>query len=62
MEAQIRAADIEVLDLAHDSIDGILDLAERARVYQVYQQRRLSMTNANQRAASERRERVKAPE
>lgn len=63
VEAQIRAAkDIEVLDLAHDSIDGILDLAERARVYQVYQQRRLSMTNANQRAASERRERVKAPE
>ena len=63
VEAQILAAkDIEVLDLAHDSIDGIADLSERARVYQIYQQRRLSMTNANQRAANARRARVQAPE
>jgi hypothetical protein len=51
VERQIQnAKDIKVLDLASDSIDGIADLGERARVYQIYQQRRLAMSAAAQRA------------
>ncbi|KDC15356.1 hypothetical protein [Bordetella bronchiseptica] len=61
VEAQIRSAKtIDVLDIAHDSIDGVHDLAEQARLRQIYQQLRLSMTNATQRRAT--RQRVQAPE
>lgn len=53
VEHQIQnAKSIDVLDLASDSIDGIDDLGERARLHQLYQSRRLSMTAAAQRAAS----------
>lgn len=53
VEHQIQnARSIDVLDLASDSIDGIDDLGERARLHQLYQSRRLSMTAAAQRAAS----------
>lgn len=53
VEHQIQTAkSIDVLDLASDSIDGIDDLGERARLHQLYQSRRLSMTAAAQRAAS----------
>ncbi|WYX32160.1 hypothetical protein WJ976_12940 [Achromobacter denitrificans] len=33
-----------MLDLASDSIDGVNDLRIRARLHQVYQERRLAMT------------------
>lgn len=53
VEHQIQNAKaIDVLDLASDSIDGIDDLGERARLHQLYQSRRLSMTAAAQRGAS----------
>lgn len=53
VEHQIQnAKSIDVLDLASDSIDGIDDLGERARLHQLYQSRRLSMTAAAQRGAS----------
>lgn len=53
VEHQLQnAKSIDVLDLASDSIDGIDDLGERARLHQLYQSRRLSMTAAAQRAAS----------
>ncbi|EHK65260.1 hypothetical protein [Achromobacter arsenitoxydans] len=63
VEAQINAAkDIQVLDLAGDSIDGVADLSERARLQQIYQARRLSMTSQQQRAAVTTRRRMAAPE
>lgn len=53
VEHQIQnAKTIDVLDLASDSIDGVDDLGERARLHQLYQSRRLSMTATAQRAAS----------
>lgn len=53
VEHQIQnAKSIDVLDLASDSIDGIDDLGERVRLHQLYQSRRLSMTAAAQRGAS----------
>jgi len=62
VQAQLMSATtIDVLDVASDSIDGVLDLGERARLHQLYQQRRLSMTAAAQRAPTQRR-RVQAPE
>ncbi|CAB3660041.1 hypothetical protein LMG26696_03322 [Achromobacter pulmonis] len=73
VEHQIQnAKSIDVLDLASDSIDGIDDLGERARLHQLYQSRRLSMTAAAQRGASSggqqaagapaQRRRMQAPE
>ncbi|RSE88625.1 hypothetical protein [Achromobacter denitrificans] len=44
VESQIlNAKDVEVLDLASDSIEGVLDLGERARLHQIYQERRVAM-------------------
>lgn len=48
----VNAKTLDVLDLASDSIDGVDDLGERARLLELYQARRLSMTAANQRGAS----------
>lgn len=73
VEHQIQnAKSLDVLDLASDSIDGIDDLGERARLHQLYQSRRLSMTAAAQRGASSvgqqaagapaQRRRMQAPE
>ncbi|CUJ30014.1 hypothetical protein [Achromobacter ruhlandii] len=73
VEHQIQTAkSIDVLDLASDSIDGVDDLGERARLHQLYQSRRLSMTAAAQRGASSagqqaagapaQRRRMQAPE
>lgn len=36
----VNAKDIKVLDLASDSIEGVNDLGERARLHQIYQERR----------------------
>lgn len=69
VEAQLLAAkDIQVLDLAADSIEGVSDLGEQARLHQMYQARRLSMTAQQQRAqpqqqrAAGQRRRMAAPE
>lgn len=69
VEAQLQAAkDIQVLDLAADSIEGVSDLSEQARLHQMYQARRLSMTAQQQRAqpqqqrAAGQRRRMAAPE
>lgn len=40
----VNAKTLDVLDLASDSIDGVNDLRIRARLHQVYQERRLAMT------------------
>ncbi|WP_241065444.1 hypothetical protein [Achromobacter insuavis] len=63
VEHQIQnAKSIDVLDLASDSIDGIDDLGERARLHQLYQSRRLAMTANQQRTAAAPRRRMAAPE
>ncbi|MEB6663801.1 hypothetical protein MXL91_20265 [Achromobacter ruhlandii] len=63
VEHQIQnAKTIDVLDLASDSIDGVDDLGERARLHQLYQSRRLSLTSEAQRASNTRRRSVQAPE
>jgi len=60
VEERLRAAkDIEVLDVAADFIRDVADEGERERLTQLYQQLRLSLTNAQQRAP---RRRVAAPE
>lgn len=60
VEERLRAAkDIEVLDVAADFIQDVAEEAERQRLTQIYQQLRLSLTNAQQRAP---RRRVAAPE
>jgi len=58
----VNAKSMDVLDLAGDSIEGVNDLAERARLLQIYQARRLSMTSQQQRAATTTRRRMAAPE
>lgn len=58
----VNAKSLDVLDLASDSIEGVVDLGERARLLQLYQQRRLSMTSQQQRAAGTTRRRMAAPE
>lgn len=64
VEHQIaNAKSLDVLDLASDSIDGVSDLAERARLHKLYQSRHVSMTAEQQRApASTSRRRMAAPE
>lgn len=60
VEEQLRTAkDLEVLDLAADFIRDVADEGERERLTKIYQQLRLSLTNAQQRAP---RRRVAAPE
>lgn len=49
----LNAKSLDVLDLAADSIDGVADLGERARLHQVYQERRLAMTRPQQPAQQE---------
>lgn len=74
----LNAKSLDVLDLAADSIDGVADLGERARLHQVYQERRLAMARpqqpsqqelqgqqevqAQQRPAANTRRRMVAPE
>jgi len=59
----VNAKSLDVLDLASDSIEGVNDLGERARLHKLYQSRRLSMTADQQRApASTSRRRMAAPE
>ncbi|MBV7482487.1 hypothetical protein [Bordetella sp. BOR01] len=76
VENQINAAkDLEVLDLAGDSIDGVTDMAERARLHDLYQEKRIAMARAaqtqpegqaaqpaGQRPATTQRRRMAAPE
>ncbi|MNV86928.1 hypothetical protein D3C71_1810030 [compost metagenome] len=65
IEHQIQSAkSIDVLDLASDSIDGVNDLGERARLHKLYQSRRVSMTADQQQArpAGTTRRRMAAPE
>ncbi|MDF2861383.1 MAG: hypothetical protein K0S02_1655 [Achromobacter mucicolens] len=64
VEHQIaNAKSLDVLDLASDSIEGVNDLAERARLHKLYQSRRVSMTAEQQRApATTSRRRMAAPE
>jgi hypothetical protein len=60
VEERLRAAkDIEVLDVAADFIPDVVDDGERERLTKIYQQLRLSLTNAQQRT---QRRRVAAPE
>ncbi len=60
VEEHLRAAmDIEVLDVAADFIRDVADDGERERLTKIYQQLRLSLTNAQQRSP---RRRVAAPE
>lgn len=59
----VSAKSLDVLDLASDSIEGVSDLAERARLHKLYQSRRVSMTAEQQRApAATSRRRMAAPE
>ncbi|WMD23336.1 hypothetical protein RAS12_13475 [Achromobacter seleniivolatilans] len=65
VEHQIQSAkSIDVLDLASDSIEGVTDLGEQARLHQLYQARRLSLTAEQQQArpAGTTRRRMAAPE
>jgi hypothetical protein len=64
VEHQIaNAKSLDVLDLAGDSIEGVNDLDERARLHKLYQSRRVSMTAEQQRApATTSRRRMAAPE
>ena len=78
VEHQIQnARSIDVLDLASDSIEGVNDLGERARLHQIYQDRRIAMQRQaeqhaqqqaqaqqqqQQRPASTTRRRMAAPE
>ncbi|MCP1404614.1 recombinase RecT [Achromobacter insolitus] len=78
VEHQIQnARSIDVLDLASDSIEGVNDLGERARLLQIYQERRIAMLRQaeqhaqqqaqaqqqqQQRPASTTRRRMAAPE
>jgi len=63
VEHQIaNAKSLDVLDVASDSIEGVNDLDERARLHQLYQARRLSMTAQQQRTATTTRRRMAAPE
>ncbi len=68
VEHQIQnARSIDVLDLASDSIEGVNDLGERARLRQIYQERRNAMVrqaeqHAQQRPAGTSRRRMAAPE
>jgi hypothetical protein len=60
VEEQLRAAkSLDVLDIAADYLLGIADIEERDRLNRLYQQLRLSLTSAQQRAP---RRRVAAPE
>lgn len=60
VEEQLRAAKtVDVLDVAADYLPGIANDDERHRLTKLYQQLRLSLTNAQQRAP---RRRVAAPE
>lgn len=49
----LNAKSLDVLDLTADSIDGVADLDECARLHQVYQERRLTMTRPQQPAQQE---------
>ncbi|MDQ6212331.1 hypothetical protein [Achromobacter insolitus] len=78
VEHQIQnARSIDVLDLASDSIEGVNDLGERARLHQIYQERRIALQRQaeqhaqqqaqaqqqqQQRPASTTRRRMAAPE
>ncbi|MBZ0073654.1 hypothetical protein [Bordetella hinzii] len=68
VEHQIQnARSIDVLDLASDSIEGVNDLGERARLHQIYRERRNAMVrqaeqHAQQRPAGTSRRRMAAPE
>lgn len=67
VEHQIaNAKSLDVLDVASDSIEGVNDLEERARLHQLYQARRLSMSaqqhQQQQRTATTTRRRMAAPE
>ncbi|MCD0496896.1 hypothetical protein LP085_08565 [Achromobacter sp. MY14] len=60
VEEQLRAAkSLDVLDIAADYLPGIADIEERDRLNRLYQQLRLTLTSAQQRAP---RRRVAAPE
>lgn len=57
VESQILTArDIEVLDLASDSIEGVNDLGERARLHQIYQERRIAMSKQTAQQAQAQQE------
>ncbi|MGB3432425.1 hypothetical protein [Achromobacter sp.] len=69
----VNAKTLDVLDLASDSIEGVNDLGERARLHQIYRERRIAMAkqieqqaqqqHAQQRpAATAPRRRMAAPE
>jgi len=51
----VNAKTLDVLDLASDSIDGVDDLGERARLLELYQARRLSMTAQQQQQQQQQR-------
>ncbi|MFU1939408.1 hypothetical protein ACLQ8Z_06200 [Bordetella hinzii] len=52
IEGNLRAAkDIDVLDVAADSIEGVSDPAQRERLTKFYQQRRLTMCSERNKAA-----------
>ncbi len=69
----VHAKTLDVLDLASDSIEGVNNLGERARLHQIYQERRIAMAKqieqqAQQQQAQQRpaattpRRRMAAPE
>ncbi|WP_313377964.1 hypothetical protein [Achromobacter insolitus] len=58
----VNAKSLDVLDLASDSIDGVNDLGVRARLHQIYQERRLAMVgqaeqHAQQQAQAQQQQR-----
>lgn len=54
VEHQIQnARSIDVLDLASDSIEGVNDLGERARLHQIYQERRIAMVRQAEQQAQQ---------
>lgn len=52
----VNAKTLDVLDLASDSIDGVNDLGVRARLHQIYQERRATMVAAQQQAEAQQQQ------
>ena len=62
VEAQLNAAkDLQVLEIAADSIDGVTDDAARARLHEIYQQRRIAMARPAQTTQADPVEQQQAP-
>lgn len=57
----VNAKTLDVLDLASDSIDGVNDLEIRARLHQVYQERRIAMARQAEQHAQAQQQQQQRP-